>query len=83
MDCQIESGQFRAAARVTTVATPLHAHSSLVEARPTQAVGAPDDLESNLRDCEDFLLDRPAARELSGPVVGRTTQELLGGNDGL
>ncbi|MGW6173534.1 PucR family transcriptional regulator [Arthrobacter sp. NPDC055138] len=61
-----------------TVATPLHAHSSLVEARLTQAVGAPDDLESNLRDCEDFLLDRLAARELSGPVAGRITQELLG-----
>lgn len=61
-----------------TVATPLHAHSSLVEARLTQAVGAPDDLESNFRDCEDFLLERLESRELAGPVGGRITQELLG-----
>jgi PucR family transcriptional regulator, purine catabolism regulatory protein len=61
-----------------TMATPLHAHASLVEARLTQAVGAPDDLESNFRDCEDFLLERLEARELSGPVAGRITQELLG-----
>ena len=41
-------------------------------------MGAPGDLDSNLRDCEDFLLDRLAARELSGPVIERITQESLG-----
>lgn len=60
------------------VATPAEAHTSLAEAQLTQSVGAPDDLEHNIRDCKDFALERLAARELSGAVGERLTQELLG-----